>query len=58
VAKLSRLVVVKCLWDFQRQTEADCQDAEECKRRHPLNLVQNNIGLLRVFELIEYRDWE
>jgi hypothetical protein len=24
----------------------------------PLNLVQSNIGLLRVFEPIEYRDWE
>jgi hypothetical protein len=50
VAKLSKLVDVKGLWDLQRQAEADCQDAEECKRKHPLNLVQSNIGLLRVFE--------
>jgi hypothetical protein len=58
VVKLSKLVAVKSLWDLQRQTEADCQDAEECKRKHPLNLVQSNVGLLRVFEPIEYRDWE
>jgi hypothetical protein len=31
---------------------------EECKRKHPLNLIQSNIGLLRVFEPIEYRDWD
>jgi hypothetical protein len=49
---------VKGLWDLQRQTGADCQDAEECKRKHPLNLVQSNIGLLSIFEPIEYRDWE
>jgi hypothetical protein len=36
--------------------EADCQDAEEGKRKHPLNLVQSNIGLFRVFEPIEYRE--
>jgi hypothetical protein len=52
VAKLSKLVV-KCLWDLQGQKEAECQDAEECKRKPPLNLVQSNIGLLRVFEPIE-----
>jgi hypothetical protein len=53
VAKLSKLVAVKCLWALQRQTEADCQGAEECKRKHPLKLVQSNIGLLRVFEPVE-----
>jgi hypothetical protein len=58
VSKLSKLVVVKGLWNLQRQTGADCQDAEECKRKHPLNLVQRNIWLLRVFEPVEYRDWE
>jgi hypothetical protein len=35
------------------KAEADCQDVEECKRKHPLNPVQSNIGLLRVFEPIE-----
>jgi hypothetical protein len=39
-------------------SEADCQDVEECKRKHLLNLVQSNIGLLKVFEPIEYRVWE
>jgi hypothetical protein len=53
VEKLSKLVAVKGLWNLQRQTEADCQDVEECKRKHPLNPVQSNIGLLRVFEPIE-----
>jgi hypothetical protein len=58
VAKLSKSVAVNNLWGLQRQTGADCQDAEECKRKRPLNLVQSNIGLLRVFEPIEYRDWD
>jgi hypothetical protein len=58
VEKLPKLVAVKGLWDPQRQTETDCQDAEECKRKDPLNLVQSNIGLLKVFETIEYRDLE
>jgi hypothetical protein len=53
VTKLSKSVAVKGLWGCVRQTEADCQDAEECKRKHPLNLVHSNIGLLRVFESIE-----
>jgi hypothetical protein len=26
-----------------KATEADCQDAEECKRKCPLNIAQNNI---------------
>jgi hypothetical protein len=58
VAKLSKLVVVKGLWGLQRQPETDYQDAEECKRKCSLNLVQSNIGCLRVFEPVEYRDWE
>jgi hypothetical protein len=58
VAKLSKLVAVKSLQNPQRQSEPDCQDTEECKRKHPLNLVQSYIGLLRVSEPIEYRDWE
>jgi hypothetical protein len=40
------------------KAEADCQDVEKYKRKHPLNLLHSNIGLLRVFELIEYKDWE
>jgi hypothetical protein len=49
---------VRGYWGLRRQIEADCQDAEECKKKHLLNLVQSKIGLLRVFEPIEYRDWE
>jgi hypothetical protein len=57
VATLPKLVVVRGSEVFKGK-QADCKDAEECKRKHPLNLVQSNVGLLRVFESIEYRDWE
>jgi hypothetical protein len=58
VAELSRSVVVRGWQGLQRQTEAGYQDVGECRRKHPLGLVLSNIELLRVFEPIEYRDWE
>jgi hypothetical protein len=41
---------------LQRQTEVDCQDVGECRRKHPLGLVLSNIEFWRVFEPIEYKD--
>jgi hypothetical protein len=47
--------VVRDWWGSQRQTKASYQDIKECRRRHPLALVQSSNKLLGIFGPKEYR---